>query len=235
MALRNPQHVLPKTSSDEHFTTHAGSSSSSIASADGEGVHLTPDFDTEGGADDGDDDSDSDSDLDMGMGMGMGMGMRGGERRQNDSYKMQRWQPVQKERGKFNEGQKFEALDADADVDMDMDSDEDHNEDVYRDETGRRRGSLSTIQSYQLYTPDEERAVVRKFDRKLVVFVALLYMLSFLDRSSNICIHLLSYTPLSSPLSSISGAKPSVLTLSLSRYRECEDSRSRTRFTLGFE
>lgn len=34
------------------------------------------------------------------------------------------------------------------------------------------------------YTPDEEAAVVRKFDRKLVLFVALLYMFSFLDRSS---------------------------------------------------
>jgi hypothetical protein len=51
-------------------------------------------------------------------------------------------------------------------------------------DTGRRRASVSTVQSYQLYTPDEERAVVRKFDRKLVLFVALLYMLSFLDRSS---------------------------------------------------
>jgi hypothetical protein len=49
----------------------------------------------------------------------------------------------------------------------------------------RRRGaSMSTVHSYQLYTPDEERAVIRKFDRRLVLFVALLYMLSFLDRSS---------------------------------------------------
>jgi len=48
----------------------------------------------------------------------------------------------------------------------------------------RRRGSASTTQSYQLYTPDEERVVIRKFDRRLVLFVALLYMLSFLDRSS---------------------------------------------------
>lgn len=47
-----------------------------------------------------------------------------------------------------------------------------------------RRGSASTTQSFQLYTPDEERAVVRKFDKRLVLFVALLYMLSFLDRSS---------------------------------------------------
>jgi len=48
----------------------------------------------------------------------------------------------------------------------------------------RRRESLSTVQSFQLYTPDEERAVVKKFDRRLVLFVALLYMLSFLDRSN---------------------------------------------------
>jgi hypothetical protein len=48
----------------------------------------------------------------------------------------------------------------------------------------RRRVSASTVASFQLYTPDEESAVVRKFDRKLVLFVALLFMLSFLDRSS---------------------------------------------------
>jgi len=50
-----------------------------------------------------------------------------------------------------------------------------------------RRASVSTTYSYQLYTPDEEQAVVRKLDRKLVLFVALLYMLSFLDRSSTSC------------------------------------------------
>ena len=47
-----------------------------------------------------------------------------------------------------------------------------------------RRASASTLQSFMLYTPDEERSVIRKFDRRLVLFVALLYMLSFLDRSS---------------------------------------------------
>ncbi|KAF5872191.1 putative major facilitator superfamily transporter protein [Botrytis fragariae] len=177
MALRDPQHVFPKTSSDEHLTTHSGSSSSSTASADREVVHLTPDFDSDDGADDSDDDSGSDLDLDMGMGMGMGMGMRGGEGIQSDSYKMQRWQPVDREKGKFKEVQK-------ADFDLDNDNDMDSDEDAYRDETDRRRGSFSTVQSYQLYTPDEERIVVRKFDRKLVVFVALLYMLSFLDRSN---------------------------------------------------
>ena len=35
-----------------------------------------------------------------------------------------------------------------------------------------------------LYTREEEIKVVGKLDRRLVVFVALLYMLSFLDRSS---------------------------------------------------
>lgn len=35
-----------------------------------------------------------------------------------------------------------------------------------------------------VFTADEEMAVVRKFDRRLVLFVALLYLLSFLDRSS---------------------------------------------------
>lgn len=47
-----------------------------------------------------------------------------------------------------------------------------------------RRASASTVQSFMLYTPDEERTVIKKFDRRLVLFVALLYMLSFLDRSS---------------------------------------------------
>ena len=47
-----------------------------------------------------------------------------------------------------------------------------------------RRSSTSTVQSFMLYTPDEERSVIKKFDRRLVLFVAILYMLSFLDRSS---------------------------------------------------
>jgi hypothetical protein len=61
---------------------------------------------------------------------------------------------------------------------------EDDTDDEDEHESRRRRASISTVQSYQLYTPDEERAVVKKFDQKLVLFVALLYMLSFLDRSS---------------------------------------------------
>ena len=43
----------------------------------------------------------------------------------------------------------------------------------------RRVGSRS-----KEYTDEEEKAIVRKFDRRLTLFIALLYMLSFLDRSS---------------------------------------------------
>lgn len=53
------------------------------------------------------------------------------------------------------------------------------------------------------YTAEEERAVVRKFDRRLVLFVALLYLLSFLDRSSlshSLSIDMFSLSPLSSLL-----------------------------------
>jgi hypothetical protein len=34
------------------------------------------------------------------------------------------------------------------------------------------------------YTDEEEQVIVRKLDRRLTLFIALLYMLSFLDRSS---------------------------------------------------
>lgn len=34
------------------------------------------------------------------------------------------------------------------------------------------------------YTPEEERGVVKRLDKRLVLFLAFLYMLSFLDRSS---------------------------------------------------
>ena len=47
-----------------------------------------------------------------------------------------------------------------------------------------RRASIDSVQSYELYTLDEDRAVLKKLDRRLVSFMALLYCLSFLDRSS---------------------------------------------------
>jgi len=39
---------------------------------------------------------------------------------------------------------------------------------------------------YQLYSPEEERKVRRRLDRRVVLFIAFLYLLSFLDRSSTI-------------------------------------------------
>ncbi|CZT42364.1 related to nicotinamide mononucleotide permease [Rhynchosporium secalis] len=102
-----------------------------------------------------------DSELDIDMGMG----------EEGESFKLQRL-GTDAEKGGVHDDEGL------------LDEDEDEEEDEYPT-PGRRRGaSVSTIQSYQLYTPDEERAVVRKFDRKLVLFLALLYMLSFLDRSN---------------------------------------------------
>ncbi|CAK3992997.1 hypothetical protein D0861_02731 [Lecanosticta acicola] len=46
------------------------------------------------------------------------------------------------------------------------------------------RQRRSSAQSFELYTPDEERRVRWKLDTRLVLFVALLYMMSFLDRSN---------------------------------------------------
>lgn len=45
-------------------------------------------------------------------------------------------------------------------------------------------GKYRPADSLHHYTAEEERQVVRTFDRKLVPFLALLYLLSFLDRSS---------------------------------------------------
>lgn len=64
------------------------------------------------------------------------------------------------------------------------DVDDDDDDDVEHSLIAGRSRSPGSVASFQLYTPDEERAVRRKFDRKLVLFVALLYMLSFVDRSS---------------------------------------------------
>ncbi|KAF2488098.1 major facilitator superfamily domain-containing protein [Neohortaea acidophila] len=61
----------------------------------------------------------------------------------------------------------------------DSDSDEDHTP-----SSGRKRKRRSSTASFELYTPDEERRVRRKLDTRLVLFVALLYLLSFLDRSN---------------------------------------------------
>ncbi|KAF7192750.1 putative transporter [Pseudocercospora fuligena] len=49
---------------------------------------------------------------------------------------------------------------------------------------GRRPSRASSAHSFELYTPDEEKAVIRKLDVKLALYVAFLYMMSFLDRSN---------------------------------------------------
>ncbi|KAF2201743.1 hypothetical protein GQ43DRAFT_455567 [Delitschia confertaspora ATCC 74209] len=61
----------------------------------------------------------------------------------------------------------------------DSKSDEDEN---FRPAPGR--DSIDSIANYELYTPEEDRAVRRKLDRRLVLFMAMLYCLSFLDRSN---------------------------------------------------
>ncbi|KAH8172810.1 major facilitator superfamily protein [Sarocladium implicatum] len=68
----------------------------------------------------------------------------------------------------------------------DEDDDEEDEDDAFDRSRARHRrfSGTSTVASFQLYTPDEDAAVRRKFDRRLVLFVALLYMLSFLDRSN---------------------------------------------------
>ena len=83
-------------------------------------------------------------------------------------------------------GRNIELQQRDGDKRAHAEEEEDEKDEDDEDDTPfrARRGSASTTQSFMLYTPDEERAVIKKFDRKLVSFVSLLYMLSFLDRSS---------------------------------------------------
>lgn len=58
---------------------------------------------------------------------------------------------------------------------------EEENEYDSLEELGRKNRS---VQSRLKFTPEEEREVVKVFDRRLVPFLALLYLLAFLDRSS---------------------------------------------------
>lgn len=66
-------------------------------------------------------------------------------------------------------------------------NDEPHTRDDGEDDDMLRsapRASIDSAHSYELYTQDEDRSVLRKLDRRLVAFLALLYCWSFLDRSS---------------------------------------------------
>lgn len=55
----------------------------------------------------------------------------------------------------------------------------------------QRQQSISSVQSFELYTPDEEKKVLRKLDVHVVLFMSFLYLLSFLDRSSKLLVTLL--------------------------------------------
>lgn len=55
---------------------------------------------------------------------------------------------------------------------------------VISDEDSGEHAEDGETETSKRFTADEERVVVRKLDRHLVLFVAFLYMLSFLDRSS---------------------------------------------------
>lgn len=61
------------------------------------------------------------------------------------------------------------------------DEDDDDDLDVLDDDPQARRPS---VQDFELYTPDEEKRVIRKLDFYVVGFMSVLYLLSFLDRTS---------------------------------------------------
>lgn len=66
----------------------------------------------------------------------------------------------------------------------DIFSDDDENYNGYNSGPELRENKPSRTRSSLEYSAAEEAQVARKFDRKLVPFLALLYLLSFLDRSS---------------------------------------------------
>ena len=57
-------------------------------------------------------------------------------------------------------------------------------QEVESDERDSSVEDESIVDNHSFYTAAEEQAIIRKFDLRLVLFIAFLYMLSFLDRSS---------------------------------------------------
>ena len=53
-------------------------------------------------------------------------------------------------------------------------------------QTRLRSNSESRMHTFERYSPDEEKRVVRKLDLHVVTFMSFLYLLSFLDRSSEL-------------------------------------------------
>jgi len=81
------------------------------------------------------------------------------------------------------EEEKEAVVGAEDDDGLDEDDEDGDGEGIPLDQQRKRRRRAS-VQSFELYTPDEERRVRRKLDTHLVLFVALLYLMSFLDRSN---------------------------------------------------
>ncbi|KAH6614127.1 major facilitator superfamily domain-containing protein [Boeremia exigua] len=81
---------------------------------------------------------------------------------------------------KNQDGNQDESQDENENEDQDEDQDERDLDHAHH----RRRLSFDSVASYELYTPDEDRAVLRRLDRRLVGFMAGLYCLSFLDRTN---------------------------------------------------
>ena len=104
----------------------------------------------------------------------IGLGLRGGEVSDEEGYELKDLTFHEPHEGEIagRDGESYSRLNGFEGVDEGSD---------FRKS---RRASNSTTQSFMLYTPSEEKTVIKKFDRRLVLFVALLYMLSFLDRSS---------------------------------------------------
>lgn len=198
--FRGSGHVVSETGSDERGNGGEGGDLRMVKGLGGRGRKAD-----DGGVSENDSDLESDLDWDDAT-HSRGVNRRGSSQRL-ENYKMVsrprfaikkvhslRNNESENEKGEKEEESQFadhKNEDSHSHLEMDLDSDSDVNEGGYRDDLGNigRRNSLSTTNSYQLYTPDEERAVVRKFDRKLVVFVAGLYMLSFLDRSSELSLN----------------------------------------------
>ncbi|KAL2177133.1 major facilitator superfamily domain-containing protein [Thermothelomyces heterothallicus CBS 202.75] len=87
-----------------------------------------------------------------------------------------------KGKGKQREGLPTPDTGSDGEDEKDEDADEARPSDAEQvPGTSRRRRRQPP---WPLFTPEEEQAVVRKLDRRLVIFLALLYLLSFLDRSN---------------------------------------------------
>ncbi|KAH9904113.1 hypothetical protein F4778DRAFT_82313 [Xylariomycetidae sp. FL2044] len=159
-----------------HSPSSAGSASSNSAAAR---LILTPDSSGSGVDSDSDDDGGRPGDISLNDGGEVGSGFRFGFEGED-------------------EGETYELQDRRSSTpwDLEQDEEEEEDEDGHESEGSRsrrsrrrrrrrrRRSDDGSVASFQLYTPDEERAVVRKFDRRLVLFLSLCYMLSFLDRSS---------------------------------------------------